>query len=1141
MRYLIPAGLGELISARVSPADANATLTVRIANEIQTLVRNTASSPGTDVSLSAVPVPGAGDYIVEITSDLPTEIDWDIYLNAAIDNDLTASPSRNDSIAQAQNLTAATTTVAGFSRFNVVGTTDVTDDADVYQLQLDAGQYLSTSLATAAGSVRLEIVDANAQLLAVAVPRVGQLNISDFRAAETGDYYLRVTSDMEGDGRYLLNGFVGEGADYYSNQTPDSATPFTYAGSVIGSLGGADIATPVVDSGTISASVILSDSESYIWDISPDGSIEDGTNDAYDVGLRNTQYFATSGVAHSEENGREVVLDPVTTASGATLSRKIYVPTNGNFARYLETVTNTTTSQLTFTFSIASNFGSDGETIVVTTSSGDNQLAAGDIWIVTDDQNSGGDPALAHVLSGPDSNSIPTVSISGDQLTATYQLTLAPGETQVVMHFASQNFERANVTATANALQDLPPDALAGLSSDEINQIVNFRVGDGVDWYSMQLSDGQVVTLSTSTFAALSARKEESLDPQLQVFAADGTLLAADQNSADDERNAILTFTAPSEGDYFVQVTSAQGIGTYALNMSTDAGYRAPLTVVSTTPVDGSPISGLNVTYDVHLSAEVLASSVQASDLMINNVSANDVEILNGQWLRFTIDASSLNATSQAKVTLAADAITDFVGRGNLAASTTHEIDRTPPHIVSATWNGLNGATMGVLQPGPLSIEVAFDEQISVTNITRADLSLVDVWGDVVIAPISFEFDETDNTLRIYYQAVFEGEYELTLPAGDNKLSDVAGNSLDGESHLHDPRRPVSGDGQPGGDFTHMFRVHAASGVAPLPIESALLQGVQTSSFNLFGGIRFEGDVDVYRFELAAGDSLEMVWDTTLRFDDLYVEARNPWGQRLQVLDVNSDGSLQTWQADHAGVYELRIGGAYSPDFYHLNLIRNGTLQQGTMTVDRVINIPTSTAADRDMGVIGQLLRRDAGEAVWGVQPSTGNIVLLDPLTGRQFSAFPAPGQLLPTHTQIGLSTTKQGTELLYVNSDDAPGRIYRLDARTGELLEMRPFSGAGVTGLAADRGHLFIAEASPLHRLTVASDERQTRWANDEVATALAGDDTGRAFGLFADGTLREFDPVQSPSELLWSWPAPANDIVGLSFDGTYLYASTA
>src|SRR6185312_8815383 len=55
-------------------------------------------------------------------------------------------------------------------------------------------------------------------------------------------------------------------------------------------------------------------------------------------------------------------------------------------------------------------------------------------------------------------------------------LTIQPGQTIILMHFALQNAVQASAVASAQRLVQLPPEALAGLASNEILAIQNFAV-----------------------------------------------------------------------------------------------------------------------------------------------------------------------------------------------------------------------------------------------------------------------------------------------------------------------------------------------------------------------------------------------------------------------------------------------------------------------------------------------------------------------------------------------------------------------------------------------------------------------------------------------------------------------------------------
>jgi Ca2+-binding RTX toxin-like protein len=200
----------------------------------------------------------------------------------------------------------------------------------------------------------------------------------------------------------------------------------------------------------------------------------DGTNDAYDGGL-NLNGFPFLGTAETEDNGREIVIGSANIGS-VEVTRKIYVPEDQSWARFLEIVTNTSSSTVNYTVQLNTNLGSDSSTVLVSTSSGDTIFNTEDNWLVTDDFDGGGDPTMVHVFAGEGEFQPDTASLSFDNLNFAYNLTLAPGETQIVMHFAAQNADQATALTKATQLAQLELEALEGMSDEELQQVVNFSI-----------------------------------------------------------------------------------------------------------------------------------------------------------------------------------------------------------------------------------------------------------------------------------------------------------------------------------------------------------------------------------------------------------------------------------------------------------------------------------------------------------------------------------------------------------------------------------------------------------------------------------------------------------------------------------------
>jgi hypothetical protein len=249
----------------------------------------------------------------------------------------------------------------------------------------------------------------------------------------------------------------------------------------------------------------LHDGLGYDWSTNDNGEIFDGSGDAYDGygDLKVTRATSTftygppdPKACSAEAGGRQIIFpsDEITTGplSGLVLSRKLYVPATGlAFARMLLSVTNATGAPITPDQVLfdGDNLGSDGDTQVVGSSSGDGVMDATDAWSATNDTltdpqgDLNGDPALTHVWAGegtvarkPD-----VVTQSGDQLDFGFTTpTIAPGQTFSFIVVEAQRGSSADAVAAAQALSASPIELYAGLTPAEIAQVVNFPAdGDG--------------------------------------------------------------------------------------------------------------------------------------------------------------------------------------------------------------------------------------------------------------------------------------------------------------------------------------------------------------------------------------------------------------------------------------------------------------------------------------------------------------------------------------------------------------------------------------------------------------------------------------------------------------------------------------
>jgi len=167
-----------------------------------------------------------------------------------------------------------------------------------------------------------------------------------------------------------------------------------------------------------------------------------------------------------------------------TLTRKVYVPSNAEWARWLNIVTNTGSASAQVTISLLGLIASGGQTQVVSTSSGDGILSIGDLWFTTQQNVSNSlQPTIGYVVQGPN----PSVSLSNVGISTTttppgkaafsYNITIPAGGTAIVMTFVTVQGKNKQAKSTCeNIVTDpLPSNAIKCMSEQELSQVVNFE------------------------------------------------------------------------------------------------------------------------------------------------------------------------------------------------------------------------------------------------------------------------------------------------------------------------------------------------------------------------------------------------------------------------------------------------------------------------------------------------------------------------------------------------------------------------------------------------------------------------------------------------------------------------------------------
>jgi hypothetical protein len=203
-------------------------------------------------------------------------------------------------------------------------------------------------------------------------------------------------------------------------------------------------------------------------------------------GLPTYTMYNQNGAATTECNGRQVVL-PLQTidVTGGTIqvSRKVFVPANDSFGRWLNIMTNPGSSPVTFNLITSNNLGSDSNTVITGSSNGNNTAEITDTWIASFQNYSGttsSDVRLGHVIQGPGApNPVSFIhfldgTVPPDRPYWGYSITLLPGQTRIIANFVAGQPSNAAAKAKAAQLVGLPPNATQCLTPAERLAITNF-------------------------------------------------------------------------------------------------------------------------------------------------------------------------------------------------------------------------------------------------------------------------------------------------------------------------------------------------------------------------------------------------------------------------------------------------------------------------------------------------------------------------------------------------------------------------------------------------------------------------------------------------------------------------------------------
>jgi hypothetical protein len=229
-----------------------------------------------------------------------------------------------------------------------------------------------------------------------------------------------------------------------------------------------------------------------------DGTSEDGRlGDAFDFGL----IFTVDGEqvvapetweVDSDEDGdasipRAVTSGPVRVGGVDTVVEYRAMRTQ-QVLRSTVWLTNPGTQPITVPFEVASNVGSDEDTVIVGSSTGDDVVSGADRWVATSGTaDSWSEVVVTHVLGGPDAMTSPDAvtphvfdCYTTDGIGASFSVALPPGATRGLMFLNELSPTGEGALASAERFGRTPAaddELVSDLSAAQRAQIVNWAFG----------------------------------------------------------------------------------------------------------------------------------------------------------------------------------------------------------------------------------------------------------------------------------------------------------------------------------------------------------------------------------------------------------------------------------------------------------------------------------------------------------------------------------------------------------------------------------------------------------------------------------------------------------------------------------------
>lgn len=839
---------------------------------------------------------------------------------------------------------------------------------DWYCFALDAGISASLVLSTlGAGTAALDLFDQQGTLLATGVTTHGNVTacIDGLLASSTGAYRVRISGY---DAEYSLTLLESAAFHLEANNSPATAQDITGRGTVLGSVGAYSLGRLFAYDATASEIRELDPATGAIIRSMPSPVAK---APGPDFGMATTATSLLVGgdktadlVEISPDTGQTLrtIPNPGVDVSGiAFLDNEIFLLADepAGTVRVLDYVTGALKRTITSPYvneglgaSATALYGTDGD------------------FLYQIDPVSGLATSVGRLANADYSEGL---GIIGNELY------VADGS--VVQVYDLATLRPLRVLTGLNNLEAIGAD---GGGYDE-------------DFYRVRLRAGDEIELRTATPGDGPGVFDNLLDPWLEVRDPASQFVGSDDNSAGDGRNALLRFTAATEGFYTIRVGSAGGTaGEYLLSIQGATGPRPAFTVASTDPPQGSILASLGQ-ITIRFNDQVLLSSLSADDVLLDGMPATDMRIIDGKTAMFTVAPQPEGVRT---VTIAAGSVQDLQGTPIEAYTGHFRIDRSGPRIVDCSIQQDQ-----VLPAGHVTAAFTFDEPINSAALAAANFTLVGQ-ASGAHAAASFAYDPAAWCLTLEFRSLPEDRFTLTLYSGSAGIRDLLDNPLDGEA-LNWPIPPNrTGDGLPGGDFVLSFLTDISTADLTTSFTYLRPRGSLVYRATAHGTIGTVEDVDQWQVLLESGQTLSVAAHSSPQLrPTLALILDQQTIATATAAEAGKGAVLQTIPISQSGLYTIRLLGADgSSGSYEIEALLNALSEPEEY--DGARNDTPASADDLD-GSAMQLTQRGRRLASVGRLPASFGTVLYSEdfesaQLGPQWSTYSTAGGWVRTSGQWG-------------------------------------------------------------------------------------------------------------------------------------------